>query len=313
MLAQLLRYKTEASALGEDFAQEIQRHFDAIFPEQAGLVFDEARIATQFGDQILIEPGFVVQDQLSEQLRIVAEEPRYRLDDPPKSDPYDLLRPPGWFDGLALKAMRALSERRSARELLGVDYETIRGLSGPSRAGAFRLPRASVDPLGAPVDATDLVLDAAIAERLGPLGPNDRYFVPSLDVEPDPLMPLPPTACAWLGFGSNLEASFMRNLAFVRTFITNAMQDAVIIPRAIVRAIAEERLASDVAIDPSGGVARPGWIRMVLPPIGSSRASGKPIAIRFPTYEKSGHAVAVTEGIELANDVNEWWFDAPRP
>jgi len=146
----------------------------------------------------------------------------------------------------------------------------------------------------------------------GVLAPWDRYYT---DLNYDIT-----NAFAWnkatlrsypLDFRSSplFGVMFLENAAWVETFSTNAAWDSVVYTAAMPGALAlHTDMLSGVVLDSAGppGVARPGRIVLnYLPSIipGSAVASR---TIRFPGYLWSGHAVTMTQPMEMLDDVVEW-------
>jgi nucleotidyltransferase/DNA polymerase involved in DNA repair len=101
---------------------------------------------------------------------------------------------------------------------------------------------------------------------------------------------------------------FLDNAAHARTFITNAALDLVVYTAALPSALARfTDIVADVYHDTTGMAARPG--RIVLSyrsgAITDAAATTERI-IRFPLYDRSCHAVSLTQPEDLFTDVSTW-------
>lgn len=103
---------------------------------------------------------------------------------------------------------------------------------------------------------------------------------------------------------------FLDNVAFVRTFVTSAAWDLVVYAEAIPPALARhtETLAAvrhEAALPEAA--ARPGQIVLAYRP---DAFAGRPAVgtrtIRFPRYERSCHAVSLTQPEDFYADVSAW-------
>jgi len=250
--------------------------------------------ASQLGQAVLIQP-FLAAPQHTAQTTIVGEDPYLAVDAGVCTldggggglDLYNVTKPCGWTKGLESRAGLALAGADSGAALLGVDLGTVTDLLPAARTNAFRIPGASVDPA-----------ESTFVGRFGTLGPHDSYWTalnatcpgydPYLDPEPQ----------TWL----------YPVIAKARLFITNARYDPIVYSPAIpwmLTNIGNTPAAIDTT--PQAGVARPGWIHVTIP----HDASAQEVTIRFPSYDSSGHQVAVTQGADLADDVEAWLAEGP--
>jgi len=99
--------------------------------------------------------------------------------------------------------------------------------------------------------------------------------------------------------------AFIENLRTVRTFITDARYDLAIYAPAIPAILQDMGLGGAIDTSPRPGVARPGWVRVNLP-AEDGGGPGTTVEVRFPSYDNSGHEVAVTQPADLAADVEGW-------
>jgi pimeloyl-ACP methyl ester carboxylesterase len=279
MLDILLRYSTEAPPAGTDLQTLIQAHYDAVFPSMAGLTIPEATAATQFGAQVLIEPVVLGDVQMMEQTNIISMDP-YVGNVPASQDPYDVRQPMSYEDAIDSLVLGAMSTASSAASLIGVPLASIPRLGPSARQGAFH---PNLDPVNGVAQA-----NVALTALLGALGGQDEYVALFGRQCPTPTDWMDPAV-------ANL---FAKNLLSVRTFITHARYDQVVYTPAIPAAF--QNAGWTVAIDsaPRAGVVNPGWFTVT--------SMGQSTEIRWPPYDSSGHMVAMTEGAELATDVQGW-------
>jgi hypothetical protein len=292
----VLRYTTEAAKGGADLPGLLQSHFDAVFPSLAGTPIDEKTIATQFERQILIQPLVLGDMQRQAEVPLMRKDPYVGVSSGcypagTRCDEYDAAKPPGWSDGVTASAVLALSTDATAQVLLGGPLASIPELQPAARRDAFRSFRADV--LAPSVLSATAQGNAALTASLGALATGDTYVVP-FDMtdwrqEDDPTL-------------------FVQNVAFVRTFITDARYDSAIFARAIPAALASAGAGGTVDESPRPGVVRPGWFDVVFT---GDAGSGAPPSteVRFPSYVSSGHLVVVTQAQDLRDDVAAWLLE----
>lgn len=102
---------------------------------------------------------------------------------------------------------------------------------------------------------------------------------------------------------------FLENTAWVETFATNAHYDIVVFTSALPDALAlHSSILSGSFHDTSGppGTSRPGQILLTYRPSSVPGSSVTNRTIRFPPYSISGHAVTMTEPLEMLDDVTDW-------
>jgi hypothetical protein len=280
MLDILLRYKSEASSAGADLPALIQAHYDAIFPAMAGQPIPEATAATQFGAQVLIEPVVLGNVQMTEQLNIMPMDP-YVGNVPASQDPYDVRKPMSYEDAITSLVLGAMSTESSAASLLGVPLASIPRLGPSARQGAFHPNLAAVNGVAQ--------ANAALTTLLGALGTQDAYVALFGSQCPTPADWMDPA----------VADLFVENMLSVRTFITHARYDQVVYTPAIPGAFQNAGWTVVVESAPRAGVVNPGWFKV-------TDTMGHSTEVRWPPYDSSGHMVAMTEGAELATDVQGW-------
>jgi hypothetical protein len=154
--------------------------------------------------------------------------------------------------------------------------------------------------------------ESDMAAVFGSLQPWDRYFV-GLNYDSN-------DAFAWnkatlrnypfdFRFSSLFGRMFLENAAWVETFATNAAWDAVVYTAALPGAFAlHTDILSGVQADAAWppGSARPGRIVLTYLPAALPGSTVMTRTVRFPSYSWSGHAVTMTEPLEILDDVVEW-------
>jgi hypothetical protein len=110
----------------------------------------------------------------------------------------------------------------------------------------------------------------------------------------------------WLA--DHVGAEFLRNAAFVPTFITNAPFDIVVWSLGMPAVLSYwddvvEGVVHDTA--PQQGVDRPGWLNLTY--VDGAVPGVDAATIRFPLYPSAGHIVTLREPGELLADIEQWW------
>lgn len=243
-------------------------------------------------------------------------------------DYYIYTKPRDWLNGFFNNAGILLRSVRNLSLVTGVDVTAIQELYASSRAAAYRVIRTSypgslegmtVLPAIQALFLTPAQLEAPYVRLepgdleavFGSLQPWDRYFVGSNG------------NANWafhvynvaLVRGYDIHSweprygrMFLKNVAHVRTFITNAALDLVVYTEALPPSLAKhtEILVSALHIG-QGGEERPGKIILNYRPSAFPDIPGLTTrTIRFPIYDKSCHAVSLTQPQELFTDVSDW-------
>lgn len=354
MLHILLNY-TDYSNGRETFqdpalVDEIQAHYDAVFPEYAGRTVPASVIARQFGRQVLVQPTVTMgyQSALAEEMLQQPGSILYRIGievgipyDPGRypdqfeyvhdvagRDLYIYTRPSDWLSGFFDNAGLRLRTVGNLSRVTGVEARTIGELYASSRHAAYRvidanspwayayetdspLTRAlfevparleSVGGLDEPGDITDV---------FGALQPWDRFFIGS-NANANWAFHVCNVALA-RGYDIHYQEPrygrmFLKNLAHVRTFITNAALDLVVYTAALPPALARHSdILASVRHERRGPEARPGRIVLeYLPGAFAELPTLTSRTIRFPLYNHSCHAVSLTQPLDLFADVGAW-------
>ncbi len=222
MLHLLLNYDgyRNGSEIFQDpaLADEIQAHFDAVFPEYAGRVVPSVVIARQFGRQILIQPALTMNHQsavaeellsrpgsilyrIGEEVGIPYDPARYRdqldyVHDVAGRDYYIYTKPRDWLNGFFNNAGVRLRTVANLSKVTAADARGIAGLYAASRAAAYRVimansPWAYAAEPGSPMTRALLEVPARLessaaleepgdmAAAFGALQPWDRFFIGS--------------------------------------------------------------------------------------------------------------------------------------
>ena len=369
MLYMLLNYQDFAngneSYQDETLVQEIQQHYNQVFPAFRDTGVPPEVIAGQFSHQVLIQPAISryfqtqVKGEMLEQegslMFQVAEEAGVeyipcRLQNNPNCDPvnniynfllnvafrdyYNCSQPRDWLWGFFTNAARLLGYTENLNLVTGMDVTQIPELYASERSEAYRV----IDPNEIPADTfaeLPLFLQLELLSRsrarakfsrpttdtegisleqtFGTLQPWDCYF---LDLNYDANYANQVNIATYRGYYVSYGISpiygrmFLKNVAHVNTFITNAKYDIVVYAPAIPGALARHSdILHDVIHDTSSPAnqERPGEIILLyragaFPDIPELQSR----VIRFPFYKNSPHAVSVTEPVELFNDVSEW-------
>jgi hypothetical protein len=286
LLAQLFNYTTlissSAAYRDADLYDDLVRHFGVVFPGEDPRQVPAAKLAAQFGHQILIEP-------------VVAGDAQWSRNQPDKSvcvtgyDIYQCDQPAQWSDQLAQQAATNLTRLVTLRQALGVDPVTIEWLYARARGRAYG--RAA----GTTVSTPEMVA------AFGTLAAGDNYFlILNTDV-------LAGRSGARTWHDPMIGVSFLHNLVYVDTFITSAKLDMAVWTPAIAPALASyTSLVASATLDsaPRAGVARPGWIAVSYVPGAIPDATTR--EIRFPFYAAAGHMVSIREPAHLLADVRQW-------
>ena len=331
-------------------ADEIQAHFNAVFPQFAGQVVPPEVIVGQFGHQVLIQPAlsFNYQEETENEMltrpgslvyKIGDEvgvpydpglypDPLAFVQDVAGRDLYIYTKPRDWLNGFFNNAGVLLRFVHNLSLVTGVDVTAISDLYAASRTSAYRVIRtnyaASLEPVAASSAIQALFLAPARLEApnvqqepgnmtavFGSLLPWDRYFIGSNG------------NANWAFHVYNIALvrgydihsweprygrMFLKNVVFVKTFITNAALDLVVYAAALPPSLAKhvEILTSAQHIT-EGEEARPGKIILNYRSSAFSDIPGLTTrTIRFPIYSKSCHAVSLTQPTELFTDVTDW-------
>ena len=225
------------------------------------------------------------------------------------------------------------SGRRSAVALArrmppGASDRTVKGKLG---TGAIRSVRERLAAAGRPrlvYDLSALVGPAPKAEKMaawpgaagedemaavfGSLQPWDRYYLDLNYDIPNAFVLNKATLRSYpLDYRSapTFGEMFLENAAWVETFATNAAWDSVVYTAALSGALAlHTDILEDVQLDTAGppGAARPGRIVLTYMPAAVPGSAVTTRTIRFPGYMLSGHAVTMTEPMEMLDDVIAW-------
>ncbi len=247
-------------------------------------------------------------------------------------DYYIYTKPSNWLDGFFNNAGARLRTTASFSRVTGVDVRTITGLYAASRSAAYRVinsdsPWATAQESDSPKvralfevparfeSAAALEEPGDMETMFGALQPWDRFFIGSN------------SNANWAFHVCNIALvrgydihsweprygrMFLKNLAYVRTFITNAGLDLVVYTEALPSALAlHNDILASVRHEHQGPEARPG--RIVLEYRSGAFADLPDLAsrtIRFPFYDHSAHAVSLTQPLDLYADVGAWLQEA---
>jgi hypothetical protein len=293
-----------------------------------------SRYQSEVAQEMFIRPGSVIH-QLAEDVGIVFEPGYYDIPftfvyDVAGRDLYNFTQPSDWLFGYFFNAAERLRSTASLARITGVDVTGIPEMYAAARANAYRVYDTSdPDTQAAPavLDHDDIQfrhLSRVEAARgsdgsgdletvFGTLQPWDRYFISSNSAANYAFH----YYSVALARGYDVHYSeprfgrmFLKNTAFVDTFVTNAAYDLVIYSPAIPPALARHvEILEQVVHDrnPRAGEARPGLIELHYRGDAFPDVSVPGVReIRFPYYAESCHAVSLTEPRALFEDVSEW-------
>jgi hypothetical protein len=337
-------------------SQEIQAHYDVVFPQYRGQIVPPEVISGQFGHQILIQPtcsfgyhleimeeifntpGSVIY-QIGEEVGIpydpdIYEDPYTFVSEVAGRDLYMYAKPGDWTGGFFGNAARLLRFTQNLSLVTEVDVTAIPELYASERSNAYRIfdtnadfslmPDEDVDPVtkslflaSGRLEANSVMQEPGdMTSVFGTLQPWDRYFLRTN------------YHANWAFHVFNVAKvrgyevhyydnpfgrMFLKNVAHVETFITNAPHDLVVytpvLPQSLARhgdileSVQHARRSPD-------GEERPGQIIL------NYRTSAFPDiqgldtrVIRFPVYSESCHAVSLTQPEDLFADVSKWLRD----
>jgi len=330
---------------------EIQAHYDEVFPENAGSEVPPEVIARQFGHQILIQvalsygyqqevapemllsEGGVI-DQLELETGVPYDpllhyHPNYYVRNVAGREVYFWIKPEGWLLEFFFNAGRLVRFVDNLSLLTGVDVTSIDSFYASRRADAYRVyDTESNYKLAEAEDPADDLLFKYMARLeairfaeepgdmqmvFGALQPWDRFFIFLSEAVNDGFFFW--NVALMQGYDIDFHEPrygrmFLKNVAHVETFITNAAYDVAPYSPAIPPAL---ELHSDILISASHELslpeeeARPGQIVLhyrpgAFPDIPNLETR----TIRFPFYDSSGHAVSLTQPGEFLDDARGW-------
>ncbi|MGD9347329.1 MAG: hypothetical protein PVH84_15795 [Candidatus Aminicenantes bacterium] len=337
-------------------SQEIQAHYDVVFPQYRGQIVPQDVIIEQFGHQILIQPtcsfgyhreiadevfdrpGSVIY-QIGEEVGIpydpeIYEDPYTFVSEVAGRDLYMYAKPGDWTGGFFGNASRLLQFIQNLSFVTGADVTAIPELYASERANAYRVfdtnaefstvPNTDVDPVTKHLFFASGRLEALsptqesgdLTSVFGTLRPWDRYFLRTNYHANWAFHVL--NVAKLRGYEvhyyeNRFGRMFLKNVAHVETFITNAPHDLVVYTPVLPQSLArhEDILQSVQHIRQSpNGEERPG--KIVL----NYRSSAFPDiqgldtrVIRFPIYSESCHAVSLTQPEDFFADVSSWLKD----
>jgi pimeloyl-ACP methyl ester carboxylesterase len=334
-------------------SQEIQAHYDRVFPQYAGQVVPPEVIVEQFGHQILIQPtcsfgyhqeiteemfntpGSVIY-QIGEEVGIpydpdAYEDPYYFVRDVAGRDLYMYAKPRDWLGRFFGNAATLLHYTWHLNLVTGVDVTEISELYASERSNAYRIfdtnyefslmPETNVDPVTKYHFLVSARLGAESVRQepgnlpavFGILQPWDRYFMRSNYHANWAFHVLNVAKIRGYDahyYDNRFGRMFLKNVAHVETFITNAPHDLVVytpaLPQSlkrhedIVESVQHVRRSTD-------GEERPGKIIVEYLPSAFPDIQGLDRkVIRFPIYSESAHAVSLTQPEDFYADVSSW-------
>ena len=243
-------------------------------------------------------------------------------------DAYIYIKPAGWLNGFFSRAGLLLRTVQNLSQVTGMDVTSIGELYASARRNAYRFITASSNSGPGPGSSDRVIQElfeiparmeqknvlaepGDMSQVFGALQPWDQYFLTSNG----------PANWAFHVFNiakvrgydvhfydHRYGRMFLKNLAHVQTFITNAPLDLVVYAAAVAPSLARHTdLVSWVEHMTAGPEARPGHIVVryasgAFPEIPGLNSR----TIRFPVYAQSAHAVSLTQPLDLYQDVSSW-------
>jgi hypothetical protein len=283
-------------------------------------------------------PGSVIY-QIGEEVGIpydpdIYEDPYYFVGDVAGRDLYMYAKPNGWTGRFFGNASRLLQYIQNLNLVTGVDATAILELYASERANAYRvfdinndfslMPDDDVDPVtkslflaSAQLEANSIRQESGdLTSVFGTLQPWDRYFIRTNYHANWAFHVL--NVAKVRGFEvhyyeNRFGRMFLKNIAHVETFITNAPHDLVVYTPTLPLSLAQhdDILDSVEHIKRStDGEERPGKIILNYTPTAFPDIPGLDTrVIRFPIYNKSCHAVSLTQPEDFFVDVSSWLKD----
>jgi hypothetical protein len=242
-------------------------------------------------------------------------------------DVYAYSKPRNWMARRFAGAGDVLQRVQALSLLTGVDVAAIPELYASERDQAYRVIAGDEPPSDLrdphlmrrvrPGEALRRRAEGAmhpgdLADTFGMLHAWDRYFVGCSDEVNEAFYA---NAAVRAGFpvdplDDRIGGLFLHNAALVETFVTDAATDLVIYAPALPGALAmHDELVASVAYDADApaGTARPGELVLTYRPEALTDVAMRAVVrVRFPHYERSGHAVALFQPAALRADVAEW-------
>jgi choice-of-anchor A domain-containing protein len=315
MIEHLLGYQnltnTNSAYQDQNLYDDLKQHFTAVFPGQDPTTLSPAQVATQFGHQVLIEP-------------VVLGSIQYTYGYYNKNatgagcvSGYDS-NECDWTDGTYLAHVQTIADRLmnigTLQQAIGVDPTTIKWMYASERnpsSGPQAYGRGPHSDINGP--STYPTSTSAFTTRFGNLGSDDSYFLimnsQVSDYQSTSQHGYPGSRWwtdNWIG------RSFLNDVIYVKTFITNARYDMNVWAPAIPHALTDPQGSSywgdlvsstDAVWDqtPRTGFDRTGWIKLTY------HTTGLQTEIRFPYYDGAGHSVVIHQSPQLRDDVATWY------
>jgi hypothetical protein len=271
-----------------ELVARVQAHVDAIHPELHGAALDAEGMAKQFGHVVFIEGnvGGNVQFMIEAPLN-VADPILGPALQRPGVDQYDVRLTKAEDDAISAGIAATMRDPAGFEAITGIAPAAVPGLPASQRGDAVRSFVLAMGWPGGGSAAQVAALEASMQAALGPLGPDDAYYLPVA----------PPCDASFLGDVATLWtlAELLGRTAF---FITRARFDGVVDSDGWPVLFGKGTWQATVREDLPAGAARPGVLELVPP-------GSPPLSIRFPKYD-AGHMVAMTAGPALHDDVRDW-------
>ncbi len=281
----------------------LDSHFRQIFPDENGKIGPEV-VSKQFTGQVLIQPSVTrIQEEiagemlnspgsplydLAEEMGTVFEpapegvnKARYATEFVQKNsrDWYAYHKPLGYMDQMGGVGAKRLTTYQTLKKMLGSDPLKIMLFSADQRIGGYRCEGSSQNNKSGDLE-----------NYFGQLNVFDRYYLSST-IYIIPTFGLWSKSTDW--DPDDAGKYFLRNIRYIKTFVTNASKDIVVYSPAIPETLKTfTEFVDDIELGPD-------QFNVIY-------KDGEKVTVTFPVYPESGHCVPMFEPEKFLNDVAEW-------
>lgn len=262
----------------------------------------------QFARQVLIQPGRVLPERVEAAHTLYslcdhlgADDPRFVYCDGRVFDYSDIREPEGFFDTRNRIAQSVLLTPLGFETFFGVSWMDAAEFRAENRGRAFRF-------------AQTVEVQVANMDGAPPLQPWDALHI---TMHIDPYFSWRDTeAYASYESGQWAAQAFVRGLATVHTFITDAYYDFAVDSRQLPGALLEWNFLQDEPVitdaryrsDLDVNTPRPGWMEVTFVE-GEYSQEAMTRVIRMPVYSDAGHMVPMYQPRDFMEDVRAFLVD----
>jgi hypothetical protein len=215
-------------------------------------------------------------------------------------DPEFFVKDVGWSEAVSNAARDSLLDPLGFERRFAVAPSQVIGLAAHERGGAFRAVETwQIEP-------ASLAAAQGLTDALGVVPEWDAYF---MDLAVGTMRG--PGSREVLPLGFRL---FLEQAPWTQTLITDAFWDTSLPSRAIVEVVDQLRATEGLDVTAShdsesnGGEARTGWLTLRYGASYELAESQREVRVRMPFYADGSHALTVTQGAELLEDVREFFY-----